>query len=126
MRRKYAGVSGAREPGVMRAAWPETRLRNGKTAAFCTEAVGDRHTHIVVAHLGMPTLADVAEQAANHARMVHRADLAEIGEAADRPQTPRLRAALDRDRRIFGHELEDIKVDRLGRRAEERIIAPGL
>ena len=25
MRRKYAGVSGAREPGVIRAAWPETR-----------------------------------------------------------------------------------------------------
>ena len=45
----------------MDAAWPETRLRNGKTAAFCTEAVGDRHTHIVVAHLGMPTLADVVK-----------------------------------------------------------------
>ena len=33
----------------------------------------------------MPALADVAEQAADHARMVHRADLAEIGQAARRP-----------------------------------------
>ena len=38
----------------------------------------------------MPALADVAEQAADHARMVHRPDLAEIGQAAHRPQLARL------------------------------------
>ena len=72
-------------------------------AADPREAVGQRldvAAHIVeprdlggepfVRHV--PAFADVAEQPADHARMVHRPDLAEIGQTARRPQPPRLRA----------------------------------
>ena len=55
--------------------------------------------------------------------MVHRADLAEVGEAAHRPQPPRLVPTLSGEGRILGDELEDGEVDRFGRRAEERVVA---
>ena len=65
-------------------------------AADAREPVGQRldvAAHIVEPrHFGgepfvrnVAALADVAEQPADHARMVHRPDLAEVGEAAHRP-----------------------------------------
>ena len=44
----------------------------------------------------VPALADVAEQAADHARVVHRPDLAEVGQPAHRPQFARLAARAGR------------------------------
>ena len=67
-------------------------------------------------------LADVAEKPADHARMVHRPDLAEIGQAARGPQPARDGAALGGDRRILGDQLQHREVDRLrrGRAATDR------
>ena len=67
--------------------------------------------------------ADIGIEPADHARMVHRSDLAEVGEAADGPQAPGLNALLGDDRRILGDELEHCEVDRLRRGAQEWIVA---
>ena len=75
---------------------PVRAMRDIGPAANAGEAVGKRLD--VAAHIVEPrdlggepfvrdvaALADVAEQAADHARMMHRPDLAEIGQAAHRP-----------------------------------------
>ena len=67
--------------------------------------------------------ADVAVKSANHSSVMHRPNLAEVGKAANRPEAPRLLSALGDDRRVFGNDLQYGKVDRLGRRTEERIVA---
>ena len=75
---------------------PVGPVRDVRPAADPGEAVGERldvAAHIVEpGDLGgepfvrnMAAFADIAEQAADHARVVHRADLAEVGQAADRP-----------------------------------------
>ena len=86
-------------------------MRDIGPAADSGEAVGERldvATHIVeprdlggepfVRHV--TALADVGIEAADHARMVHRPDLAEVGQPANRPQPPRLLAAPRRQRLI--------------------------
>ncbi len=71
----------------------------------------------------MAALADIGVDAAHHSRVVHRADLAEIGQAAHRPQAPRLDAALGGDRRILGDQLQHREIDGLGRGAQDRVVA---
>ena len=71
-------------------------MRDVGPAANAGETVGERldvAAHIVQPrHLGgeplvrhVAAFADIAEQAADHAGMVHRPDLTEIGKAADGP-----------------------------------------
>ena len=74
----------------------------------------------------VPALADVAEQAADHARMVHRPDLAEIGQPAHRPQFARLAPAQRGDRGVLGDQLEHGEVDRQRGGAQQRIVRAGL
>ena len=91
---------------------PVRAVRDIGPAANAGETVGQRldiAAHIVepgnlgrepfVGHVA--ALADIAEQPADHARVMHRPDLAEIGKAARRPQPPRLGAALGGDRRVL-------------------------
>ena len=70
--------------------------------------------------------ADVGEEAADHARMVHRPDLAEVGEAADGPQPAGGDAALGGDRRVFGDQLQHGEIDRFRRGPQQRIVAASL
>ena len=71
----------------------------------------------------MPALADIAEDAADHARVVHRPDLAEIGQAAGRPQPLGRRAAPGGDGRVLGDQLQHREVDRERRGAQQRVVA---
>ncbi len=113
---------------------PVGPVRHIGPAANPGEPVGERldvAVHIVEpGHLrGEPfvgdvtAFADIAEDAADHPRVVHRPDLAEIGQAARRPQPPRRGAALGRDGRVFGDQLEHGEVDRQRRRAQQRVVA---
>src|SRR3954452_15914373 len=55
--------------------------------------------------------------------MVHWADLAEVGEAADGPQAASDCAALRCDRGIFGDQLQDGEVDGFRSGAKDRVVA---
>ncbi len=74
----------------------------------------------------VPALADVGKQPADHPRVVHRPDLAEIGEAACGPQPARDGAALGGDHRILRDQSQDREIDRLGRGPKQRIVAAAL
>ena len=107
-------------------------------AADAGETVGKRLD--VAAHIVEPrdfggepfvrdvaAFADVAEQAADHARVVHRRRPCGSREGrrpptAAAPAAPRLRD----DRRVLGDQLEHGEVDRFGRRAKQRIVALAL
>ena len=114
---------------------PVGAVRDIGPAANAGEAVGERLD--VAAHIVEPgdfggepfvrdvaAFADVAEQAADHARVVHRPDLAEVGQAADRPQPARLRRpCLAAIAGSSAMQLEHGEVDRFGRGAQQRIVA---
>ncbi|HEY1145380.1 MAG TPA: hypothetical protein VGE84_03480, partial [Allosphingosinicella sp.] len=55
--------------------------------------------------------------------MVHRADLAEVGKAADRPQTAGLRTLARGNGWVLGDELQDGEVDGLRSRPQDRVVA---
>ncbi len=65
---------------------------------------------------------DVAEHPADHARMVHRPDLAEIGKAARGPQAPGRDPTLYCDRRILGDVPEHGEVDGFRSGTQQRVV----
>src|SRR5947209_7606537 len=69
------------------------------------------------------TFADIAEQTSDHSRMVHRTNLAKIGQAADGPQATGLRGGSRRNGRILGNDLQDGKINCLGSRPKYRVVA---
>ena len=113
---------------------PVGAMRDIGPAADSGEAVGERldvAAHIVEpCDLGrepfvrdVPAFADVAVEAPDHARVVHRPDLAEVGEPANRPEAARMSATPRGDRRVLGDELEDREIDCFGGGAEDRVAA---
>ena len=116
---------------------PIAALGDISPAADPREAVGDcldiARDIVEPGHFGgepfvrdMPALADVGVDAADHARVVHRPDLAEIGQPARRPQRACLTPLAHNNRGIFGDRLEHGEVERDRRRAQQRIAARGL
>ena len=59
------------------------RYRRSTLSSRATSAANHSCGHVT-------SFADIAEEAAHHARVVHRPDLAEVGQSACRPQRPRL------------------------------------
>ena len=75
----------------------------------------------------VPAFADIAEDAADHARMVHRPDLAEVGQAAGRPQPPgRRRRAWRRPPDPRRCSLSTARSIASGAGAQQRIVAARL